>query len=204
MTEEEKIVMGSRAEETVTCANCGKEIKVGESHAYAGENDEDIYFCNNCQKEIDNALEEETKNPNVIGATLLGVLAGIVGGIIWYWITVLTNYSIGYIALFLGWLIGSGVCLGAGREKGFGLQILSAAIMLVTLLVSELIIYIHYGAVNYEINMTTTELLLKFISSGQFGDLIKAFLKDSVSPIGLVIWGIGLYVSFIIPKPRKL
>ena len=188
---EEKIVLGGRSTEIVKCAKCGKEITVEERHSFEGENGEDIYFCNTCMEEINKELEEETKNPNMLGAIALGSIAGIIGCIIWFIITSATKTSFGILAIGLGWLIGKAVSLGAG-------------IMIVFLLLSEYLIYLYLLGKEPNLNMSVPVLFAQIISSGMFLKMLVLFIKWAVSPIGLIIWGFGIYMAYIVPKPTKL
>ena len=201
---EEKIVLGGRSTEIVKCAKCGKEITVEERHSFEGENGEDIYFCNTCMEEINKELEEETKNPNMLGAIALGSIAGIIGCIIWFIITSATKTSFGILAIGLGWLIGKAVSLGAGNKKGLNLQLLAAGIMIVFLLLSEYLIYLYLLGKEPNLNMSVPVLFAQIISSGMFLKMLVLFIKWAVSPIGLIIWGFGIYMAYIVPKPTKL
>lgn len=203
--ENEQIVLGGKADEIVKCAGCGKDLKVEERHSFEGENGEDIYYCDECMTQINQALEEETKNPNLLFAVVASIIAGLVGGFAWYWITVLTGYQVGYLAIALGWLVGVATCFGAGHKKGKMLQGISVAITLVTLLLAEFMITLHYIGAGPDYNMSSTALLNHLL--GQDYSLVSLFITviiNSISPIGLVIWGIGLYTAYVMPKARKL
>lgn len=201
---EEKIVLGGRANEIVKCADCGKEITVEERHSFEGENGQDIYFCDECMTKINQALAEETMNPNMVGAGILGGLAGILGGIIWFIITAATKTSFGIIAIGLGWLIGKAVSLGAGNKKGVQLQIMAALIMTAFLILSEYFIFLYLLGRQPDINMSVSGVLAQVLNGGMFFESLGWFVKSMISPIGLVIWGFGIYMAYIVPKPTKL
>lgn len=201
---EEKIVLGGRANEIVNCSTCGKEISVSERHSYEGENGEDIYFCDECMEKINKEIAQETQNPNMIGASVMGGLAGVLGGIIWFLITAITKTAFGIIAIGLGWLIGKAVSLGAGNKKGIKLQILAASMMTIFLLLSEYFIFLHFLGKDPSINASASVLLLLFIKKGWIIKSLGLFVKNFISPIGLVIWGFGIYMAYIVPKPTKI
>lgn len=203
--ENEQIVLGGKADEIVKCAGCGKDLKVEERHSFEGENGEDIYYCDECIAQINSALEEETKNPNILFATAASIFAGIVGGFIWYWFTVLTNWQVGYLAIALGWFVGIATCFGAGHKKGKMLQAISVATTLITLLLAEFMISLHYIGKTPDFNMSSTVLLNHLLGQGySIISLFITVIKNSISPIGLVIWCFGLYTAYIMPKARKL
>ncbi len=200
MSEETKITLGQRAEEKVKCCNCEKKILASEGFTYQDDDRNEVYVCAECRDAINQEIAAETENPNIIGGLTFGAAAGLIGGILWYWITVLTNYQIGYMAIGLGWLIAMGTIIGAGHKRGKRIQVLSAAITLVTLLTAEFIIFLHYAGQDPEINACVLQILANYNIAG----LIKAFISSSLSPIGLIIWGVGLYVGYITPKAREL
>ncbi len=203
--ENEQIVLGGKADEIVKCASCEKELKVEESHSFEGKNGEDIYFCDECMAQINDALEEETKNPNIPFAIIASIAAGMIGGLIWYWFTILTKFQVGYLAIALGWFVGIATCMGAGHKKGKILQVISVATTLATLLLAEFMITLHYVGARPDYNMSSIALLNHLLKQDySIISLFIAIIKDSISPIGLVIWSVGLYNAYVMPKARKL
>lgn len=200
----EKITMGSRVNEIVQCAKCGKELKIEQRTAFAGDDGEDIYFCEDCLSEINKELENQTQNPNMLGAIFLGLAAAITGGLGWFLLTILINKSFGYAAIALGWLIGYAVCLGSGNKKGFKLQVIAAILTTLSLIISEFMIYLHFVGQAPEINVSAPILLTYLALSGKFLFAIENFAKDMISPIGLLIWGIGIWFAYCVPKAEKL
>ena len=66
-------------------------------------------------------------------------------------------------------------------------------------------ITLHYIGATPDYNMSSTALLNHLLGQGySIISLFIAAIKISISPIGLVIWGIGLYAAYVIPKARKL
>src|SRR5262249_31802409 len=63
---------------------------------------------------------------NYPNAALGAVLGGTAGVLVWWGFTVLTHWSIGIIAVGLGWAVGWGTVTFSGRKRSQGLQILSA------------------------------------------------------------------------------
>lgn len=203
--ENEQIVLGGKADEIVKCADCGKELKVEERHSFEGNDGEDIYYCDECLAKINQAFEEETKNPNILFALVSSIIAGILGGLAWYWITVITNLQVGYLAIALGWLIAFATCKGAGNKKGKLLQVIAVLVTLVTLLFSDFMISLHYVGDSLGDTMSSIDAFKYFLEKGFHPILIFiVVLKNTISPIGLVIWGVGLYTAYVIPKARKL
>lgn len=196
----EPIQLGSKAGQSVPCARCQQQIPAGQYYSYTDNTRADVFLCSICREQIEQALEAEGTHANLLTATLCGLAAGLVVGAAWHAIVVVTGYEIGYVAIGAGWLIGMAVHVGAGRKRAVPLQALSAGITLLTLLVANYFTFLH--------------ALRKYLMaqkmagySGQFffvSPLEPAFLQHLVSPMGLLIWAIALYVAFSVPKPRSL
>ncbi len=198
----ETIKIGAKAAENVECANCQKSVPGSEVHSFRGKNGEDVYFCPDCVREIDEAFEHETKNPNFFGAITLGILAGITAGAVWYLVEILTGYRIGYVALGAGYLIGYAVIFGSGKRRGPALQLISIIITLLSVCGAS------YFSALYSINKYVSETLVK--ETGQAIPYLWVSPFDSdllqmvVSPMGLLIWGFALYIAFRTPQARNI
>jgi hypothetical protein len=199
---EEPIKIGSKAAEDVVCAKCQKTIPGAEAHSFRGKKGEDIYICSVCKEQIDSEFRSETENPNLPGAAVLGLLAGGAATIVWYLVGVFTGYQVGYIALGAGYLVGLAVVWGSGKKRGPALQLMSVGITLLSVLVASYLTMIYY------INKGVSEEAAKggqkvahYIWVSPFEpELIKAL----ISPMGLLIWGIALYIAFRVPQARKM
>ena len=198
----EKLKIGSKADVNVVCMQCQKEISSKEAYTYKDKDDNEVFLCESCRCEVENELKKETENPNILLALILGSLAGVIAGIIWYFFSILTGYQIGYIAIGVGFLIGWAVVFGSGKKRGAVLQILSAVITLVTLFISEYFMTLYYFR----------QYMLK--NNSEFPDyngemfFVSPFepdvLSSMISPMGLLIWGIGVYFAYSIPKSRAI
>jgi len=199
---EEPIKIGTKAAEDVVCSNCQKTVPGADVHSFRGKKGEDIYFCSACKQQIDAAFKQETENPNFVGAVVLGLVAGIVSGVVWYLVEVLTGYQVGYIALGAGYLVGLAVVWGSGKKRGSILQLISVAITLISVCGAS------YFSALYYINKYVSEeaakqgkQLTSYIWVSPFNpDLLKVV----ISPIGILIWGLALYIAFRTPQARKL
>ena len=198
MAELETIRIGAQAQASVPCAMCQTTTPPGQFYSYRGKDGRDVHLCFSCREKAESALKAETENPNYVGATLLGAGAGLVGGAIWYAITTLTNHEIGYVSIGIGWLVGTAVIYGAGRKRGPGLQFLSAGLALLTVFGAKYFTFLFYVK-KYLVEHRGYSGPLRFISP-----LDPVVLKSMVSPIGLLIWGIALYVAFRTPQGRSL
>ena len=204
----ESIVLGGRAQEVVQCHQCQKSLTIGERHAYKGKDEADVYFCDSCLFTVNQQLDDETKNPNLLVALLLGLLAGLAGGAVWFVITCVTQWTIGYVAIGLGWLVGQGIIKGAGGKKGPILQIMAAAITLVSIVITEIFVVCHFivEALHKEGSTTANafDMLLLGIQNEGFISFFSNIFPEILSPIGLLIWGFGIWTAYNVPKVHKL
>lgn len=198
-----QITIGSAKEQEAECLQCHKKGKANEFFSYEGKNNTDAYLCTECRKKVNAELESKTKNPHLLGALALGGAASIVGGVIWYFLTILIQREFGYVAIGLGYLVGMGVHFGSGRKYGRTLQVIALLLTLVTIFVAKYFIF------NYFVSEYIQSNLGEF-PDFQLGDVVMVpifsadFLKELVSPIGLLIYAIGAYVAYRVPQMKKV
>src|SRR5437868_9649083 len=93
----------------------------------------DVYFllaknkiCASCRDAFQKELEGGGKAARVIQAILLGLLAAVVGGAIWAYITYASDGTVyGIVAIGLGLLVGAAVRKATGGRGGRGYQFLA-------------------------------------------------------------------------------
>ncbi len=197
-----EIKIGAKANQVVKCSGCQKEVATGQYYTYKGKKGESVFLCEACREVTEKAFKEETQNPNMVMAAIVGVSAAIVAGVAWFLVSVLSGYQIGYVAIGVGFIIGYAVIWGSGKKRGASLQMLSAGITVVTLLSSE------YATALYYLRKYLLEHKAEF--PGYNGQLFfvspfnPGVLKMMFSPIGVLIWAIGIYFAYSLPKARSL
>lgn len=196
VADQDVLKMGAMVDTEIHCAGCDQVVSTENAHCFVDKEGNDLYYCEECKKSIDQALEHETKNPNLIGAVLLGLLAAVVSGIIWCAIEYFTGYTIGYVAIAVGFLIGWGVVIGSGKKRGFTLQIISTMITLITILAASYMTFI-FSLHDYLVSEGYNEFL--WISP-----LDPDLLSYVISPMGIFIWAIGIATAFKVPMAKKL
>lgn len=200
-TEDNDIKMGSMVDQEINCAGCNTIVSTANAYCFEDKQGNDIYYCEECKKNIDQALEAETKNPNIIGAILFGLLAGVVSGAIWCAIAYFTGYTIGYVAIAVGFLIARGVILGSGNKRGFSLQLISAVIALVTILSATYMTYV----ISLNDYLKTSEMFAQTnIGFIWFSPFNYDTISYMISPVGLFIWAIGILTAFRTPKAKTI
>jgi hypothetical protein len=196
------IQIGSKLSENVACTECKQMIPVPDAHCFKGKKGEDLYYCSACKLKLDAAFAVETESPNLKGAICLGLIAGITAGAIWSAIQIFTGYQVGYVALGAGYLIGYAVVWGSGKKRGTSLQSISAVITLLSVAGAS------YFSLLHSVNKYLTDELAKEGKSLPSFVWVSPFqpevLSEMISPMTLLIWGIGIYIAFRVPQARKL
>lgn len=197
-----QIKVGAKVDQLVKCSGCQKEVSTGQCYTYKGKKGESIFLCEACRAVTEKAFNEETQNPNMAMASILGLLAAVIAGFAWFLLTVLTKYQIGYVAIGVGFIIAYAVMWGAGQKRGVSLQILSAVITIVTLLISQYVIVLYY----FRQYLLTHKADFPDYNGQWF--FVSPFHPDVLSgmfsPMGLLIWAIGIYFAYSVPKPRSI
>ncbi len=167
----------------MACSKCDKTISEAEAHPYQKKKGEVEYFCPDCKRLTEQKFQQETENPNYVGAVVIGALAAIAGGALWYLVEVVYDVRIGYVAIAVGFMVGWGVILGAGKRRGEKLQLISAVISLVAVVGASyysLVRAVHFSSVNISI------------------------WAARITPMTFFIWALAVYVGYRTPKARKL
>jgi hypothetical protein len=86
-------------------------------------------------KEI--AQTEQMTGTEYLPGSIGGLLAAIIGGVLWGIITIATNKEYGIAAIGIGFLAGGGVLLFSGRKKGMPLQIIACVASVLGILVGK-------------------------------------------------------------------
>jgi hypothetical protein len=200
---QEKITIGSEVGVKINCAMCQKEGTTDQFVTLQGDKGQSIYLCPGCKQKANEAFEDETKNPNILLAIVVGAIAAAIGGIVWYIFAIITGIEFGYISLGLGYMVGFGVYLGAGKKRGHQLQIISALLAIVAIIVIEKFIfdhvlneYIQNNPAEFPAFPTGESISISFFE--------PEFWKSFISPIGLLIYAIGIYLAYKFPKLRKI
>ncbi len=199
----DKITIGSEVGMKVTCSMCQKEGTTNEFVTLRGKDDQDVYFCPVCKEKLNQEFEDATKNPNILRAVIAGSIAAIVGGVVWYFVTIFTGMEIGYISLGLGYLIGYGVYIGSGKKRGHMLQVISAMIAVIAIIIIEKFILDHFLTIYIQENLSEfPDFAVGDTASISF--FAPEFWTSMLSPVGLLIYAIGIYLAYSFCKPQKI
>jgi hypothetical protein len=128
------------------------------------------------------------ENGNLPLGILAGVVAAIVGALIWMGVTVATGMHIGYVALGIGALVGVAVrWAGKGSTPVFG--VVGAVMTLVGCILGQALAEIQLAA-----NASSVGFF-QVLSVVNAGELISGVVTSS-SPITYFIYAIGIYEGY--------
>ena len=86
-------------------------------------------LCGNCAEGFRKAMAGTgSRAGRLIKATLLGLLAGVVGAAIYFGVRALTGLEVGLVSIVVGVIVGRAVRRGSGNRGGLGYQFLAAGI----------------------------------------------------------------------------
>ncbi len=125
---------------------------------------------------------------NLIWAILAGVVAALIGALIWMGITVATGLHVGYVAIGVGALVGYAVRLaGKGSTPIFG--VIGALLTLLGCLGGETLTVIQLAANG------TQSSFFEVLNRVDFAKLLPGILENS-SPITYFIYAIGIFEGY--------
>jgi hypothetical protein len=140
------------------------------------------------EQTIQAKLESLKFEQNLALGILGGALGGLVGAVAWALISYFTGYSIGWIAVGVGYLVGFGVrMLGQGLEPVFGIA--GGAIALLSVLLGNFLVSLIYLAQYFEIGFLN--MLLGFDYS-----LTIDLIAETFSPMDLLFYAIAVYEGY--------
>jgi hypothetical protein len=109
------------ASATVQCATCGRAIE-----SYYDINGKSA--CDDCRRTVLGHLATPIGSSGFLRAAALGFAAALAGSIVWYAFAAITGVMFGYVAIFVGYLVGAAVRRGARHRGGLKLQLLAVAL----------------------------------------------------------------------------
>lgn len=178
----------------VACASCGAAIH--STYYQVGP----AITCEQCRWRLDVEGGAGSAIGRFLKATLFGVVAGALGGALYYAVRALTGYEFGLIAVVVGVLVGGAVRMGSARRGGVPYQLLAMFLTYASIIST----YIPYMVEGYQ----------KQAAEHASGPLVKAlilavvvviafaapFLAGFENIIGIIIIGIGLYEAWKINR----
>jgi len=150
------------------------------------------------------ASEEEFSSGAMVPAILGGLVAAIAGGAIWGGIAIWTGREIGYVALGVGFLCGTGVVLFTGGKKGAPLQAIAVVASILGIMIGKYVDFFNVvkGITAEERGAEAAETMsmLSMEMVQFFGENITA-MASGFDALWVVL---AVYMAWSIPKASGL
>lgn len=114
---------------------------------------------------------------------------GSLGAVIWAFITYVTDYELGLIAILLGIMAGLGAARGGRTEQS---QIVGAVAAAVCYFVAQLMVV--FALISQEPDMPPIDVEI-------VGFVVVEIIKSTFSSMGVLFLGIAVYEGYRIPRP---
>ena len=109
------------------CAECGRHLTPDDRVVAGGK-----VFCRSChamlRQQVVDAVQQMSEDINYPSAAFGAVACGLAGALAWWGVTVVTHWSLGIVAVGVGWAVGWGTLLFSGGKRSQPLQMLSAGV----------------------------------------------------------------------------
>lgn len=136
------------------------------------------------------AIEQLDEQPNLLMGLMGGVLAMLVGAIVWGAITYFTQYQIGWIAIGIGFLVGFAIkTFGNGKTMIFGIS--GAVLALIGCLLGNLMFY--SGVIAREEGVSFLNVFFYLLSNPAAAMEIFTIFFDFMD---LVFYALAAYAGF--------
>jgi hypothetical protein len=173
-------------EPLLACAVCKTPI----SSEYYQANGQTI--CPNCRARVASVGVGGSGAVRFLKAAAAGLAGGIAGFVIYYFVTKITGWNIGLIAIVVGWLVGTGVRWGSEGRGGLLYQVLAAGLTWASACAA---LYLPDGLESLGGPVTIGKFIVVAIVS-----MAAPFLEGFTNIIGWVILGFAVYQAWIMNR----
>jgi hypothetical protein len=178
------------------CARCDKALTAGDRLEAGGR-----HFCRACfealRAQLHRAADDLSKDVNYPMAAVGALLGGVLGIVLWWGFTVVTNIALGLVAMAIGYLVGQGASRFAGGKRAVGLQLMAVGVAVASFLVASYLVNMTF--INRELARRGAAWHVPFPPSGP-----AAFYHVIAANFGLmdvVFLAIVVWEAWIIPRP---
>ncbi len=180
------------ATDMVLCELCSQSIPASMAMRANGHR-----VCSNCAMQLSSELAAGAPPASLLPLAVIGGGVGaIIGAAVWAGIAIATEFEIGYVAVLVGFLAGTGVKLGARGGHGRTLQIIAVAWSVFGLLLSKYLIFAHF--------FSQAALKEAGVNIGYFSAIaIATFPKVLFDVLGVfdLLWlGLAVMAAWRVPK----
>jgi hypothetical protein len=147
---------------------------------------------------VEGIARPETRS--LLPAIGAGLVAAVVGGIVWGLIVKVSDYEIGFAALGVGFIVGTAVVLGAGGRRGLPYQVVAVVLALLGILLGKYLAFVW--SVNDQAEEAGISVDLGLFSGDSF-DLFTDRESGVWSWFDLLWIGIAAYIAFRATQPEQ-
>ena len=145
--------------------------------------------------------EERPAAALLLPAVLAGLVAAIVGGVVWGLIVKWTDYEVGFVAWGIGFLVGVAIAAAARGARGLVLQVDAVLCALVGILVGK---YLSFAWVLQEVAERETQGLVEIsVLSTDTVDLFLEELGTVFDWIDILWVGLAVYTAWRALQPEE-
>jgi hypothetical protein len=140
----------------------------------------------------------EVRSGVFLMAALAGLVAAIVGAVVWGLIVRWTDYEVGFVAWGIGFIVGTAVVLGAQHARGLPLQVIAVVLAVVGVVLGKYLAFVWIG--QDELGKVGLELP---VFSKDTVDLFWDAKSDIWSGWDLLWAGLAVVTAFRIPQAER-
>jgi len=142
-----------------------------------------------------------------IRGLLLGAGGALVGFILYATVAIVTGWTIGYLALAVGWLVGKGMIKGSNGLGGRRYQIAAVVLTYAAISLAEIPIVLSHVFKDPNVHISLVAVLVRFWPRLLWRGLASPFLalnRPVGGAIGLFILFIGLRIAWAMTAAKPL
>jgi hypothetical protein len=140
-------------------------------------------------------MVREVRSGVLLTGTLAGLVAAIVGGVVWGLIVRWTDYEIGFAAWGIGFIVGTVVVLGAQHTRGLPFQLIAVVLALFGIVLGKYLAFVWIG----QDELGDAGFEVPVFSKDTF-DLFWDLKRDIWSGWDLLWAGLAVVTAFRIPQ----
>lgn len=185
------------------CSRCSKVVAPGAEYMVlaATRTTPPAVLCLECGQAKQSEWEEKARNINLPRAIAGGLAGAVLGALVWYGFTVVTDRQIGLLAMLIGWLAAQGAILGSGKKRGPALQAIAVVVTAGAFLLAEYLILNHF----FNQSLAEDGLGRRWLSLDGFFRTYFDYLRDNArNLLDLLFLGIALWMAYRTPAHGEL
>jgi hypothetical protein len=172
------------------CRSCGT-ARPGAPTVSPGSSAKPPWYGDPAPRTPTSAAPSVDARGGLIGGLALGIGAAVMAAIAWYLVVALSQSQIAFVAILVGWFVGTAVVLGARRRVSLPLVVASPILTLLALAVSEYLIIYHLFTQEFGLMVEILQPI----------DVMIEIVVESVTsdPTTLIFWGLAVAAAAWIP-----